>query len=123
VFNVIVEPFVKTLQGLKSKRFTTNFPEERESQPDNYRGIHRLDIETCISCSACERICPNNTITMVDTNTQKGRRKTPEINLDRCLFCGLCEEVCPTHCLTLTKNYKLEALDRREFIKRPEELK
>jgi NADH-quinone oxidoreductase chain I len=119
----LIEPLIKTVEAIKKSRFTTQFPEERESQPDNYRGIHRLDIETCISCGACERICPNKTITMVDANTSRGRRKLPEINLERCLFCGLCEEVCPTHCLTLTKNYDFTRIDRRGFIKRPEELK
>ncbi|MGB9732563.1 MAG: 4Fe-4S binding protein [Candidatus Micrarchaeia archaeon] len=119
----MIRPIARTFVELGKSRFTTQFPEERESQPDNYRGVHRLDIETCISCGACERICPNKTITMVYAETKKGRRKLPEINLERCLFCGLCQEVCPTHCLTLTKDYDLVAADRRRFIKRPEELK
>ncbi|MGC8699528.1 MAG: 4Fe-4S binding protein [Candidatus Micrarchaeia archaeon] len=119
----MLRPLIKTVGALGKERFTTKFPEEREIQPDNYRGLHRLDIETCISCGACERICPNKTITMVDANTERGRRKLPQIDQERCLFCGLCEEVCPTHCLVLTKNYELTANDRRHFIKRPEELR
>jgi formate hydrogenlyase subunit 6/NADH:ubiquinone oxidoreductase subunit I len=30
--------------------------------------------------------------------------------------------VCPTKCLVPTKDYDLEKFDRRDFIKRPEEL-
>ena len=79
-------------------------------------------MKTCISCSACAQICPNSTITMVDTETESGHQEDAGDNLGRCLFCGLCEEVCPTKCLILTKSYDLESYDRREFIKRPEEL-
>ncbi len=106
-----------------TKPITLNFPEEREVALDNYRGIHKLDMKTCISCGACARICPNQTIEMVDTPTDKGQKKMPQINLERCLFCALCEEVCPTDCLVLTKNYEFEAYDRRNFLKRPEDLK
>ena len=81
-----------------------------------------MDMKTCTSCSACKDICPNDTIRMVETETGRGTKLMPEINLDRCLFCALCEEVCPPKCLTLTKDYSFEGYDRREFIKRPEEL-
>ena len=97
-------------------------PDEQSAAPDSSRGVHKLDMKICISCSACAKICPNATIRMVETETDRGTKLMPEINLDRCLFCALCEEVCPTKCLTLTKDYSFEAYDRREFIKRPEEL-
>jgi formate hydrogenlyase subunit 6/NADH:ubiquinone oxidoreductase subunit I len=98
------------------------YPEEREPLADNHKGIHRLDMKTCIGCSACALICPNKTITMVETETGRATKKMPEINLERCLFCSLCEEVCPTKCLILTKDCSLEAYDRREYVRRPEEL-
>ena len=115
-------PLIKTAQRILESRFTIEYPEQREALPDNYRGIHRLDMKTCISCSACAKICPNNTIDMVEVQTDKGPKMMPQVNLERCLFCVLCEEVCPTKCLVLTKNNELEAYDRRELIKRPEEL-
>ena len=65
---------------------------------------------------------PERTITMVETETEHGTKLMPEINLERCLFCALCEEVCPTKCLVLTKEHDLERYDRRDFIRRPEEL-
>ncbi|MGI0133603.1 MAG: 4Fe-4S dicluster domain-containing protein [Candidatus Micrarchaeaceae archaeon] len=117
-----ITPVIKVARELLKRPSTTEFPEQREEIVDNYRGVHKLDMKTCISCSACARICPNDTITMVDTETEKGTKIMPEINLERCLFCALCEEVCPTDCLILTKDYDFERYDRREFIKRPEEL-
>ena len=119
---VVIKPIAKVAKELLLKPSTLEFPEKKEQLADSYRGIHKLDMETCISCSACARICPTQTITMVDAETDRGTKKMPEINLERCLFCALCEEVCPTGCLVLTKNYDLEAYDRRDFIKRPEQL-
>ncbi len=119
---MILNPIAKTAASLKEKRFTVEFPKERERLSDNERYMLRLDMPTCISCGACERICPNKTITMVDTPIGNALKKMPQVNIDRCMFCGLCEEVCPTKCLTLTKGYDFDAYDKRKFVKRPEEL-
>ncbi|MCL5440746.1 MAG: 4Fe-4S dicluster domain-containing protein [Candidatus Marsarchaeota archaeon] len=118
---MVFKSIASAVKQMLSEPFTMDFPESRESQPDNYRGIHKLDISTCISCAACAHICPNQCIDMVDTETQKGTKKMPEIHLERCLFCAFCEEVCPTDCLILTKDYDYEKYDRREFILRPED--
>ncbi|VVB77485.1 F(420)H(2) dehydrogenase subunit I [uncultured archaeon] len=118
-----MEPLVKTIKSLGDKRATLEFPEERQSLDDTERYMMRLDMDTCVSCSACARICPNKTIRMVETVRKAGTKVMPEIGIDRCLFCGMCEEVCPTKCLTLTKGYDLEATDKRKFVKRPEDLR
>jgi NADH-quinone oxidoreductase subunit I len=118
----ILNPITKVAASLKENRFTLEYPKEKEKLPDGYRGKLRLDMSTCISCSACALICPNKTIDMVPVETDKGEKKMPQVNHERCLFCGLCEEVCPTKCLTLTKNYDFEKTDRRDFVNSPEEL-
>jgi formate hydrogenlyase subunit 6/NADH:ubiquinone oxidoreductase subunit I len=119
----MINPIIEVVKALGKERFTVQYPEERESLPDSYRSMFKLDVQTCISCSACSIICPNNTITMVNILTDKGQKIMPQIGIERCLFCALCAEVCPPKCLTLTKNYEvLEAYDKRDFIKRPEEL-
>ncbi len=118
----MIRPILRAMKALGEKRSTVEFPEKRESLPDSYRGSLRLDMSTCISCRACEIICPNKTITMVDVLTDKGRKVMPQVGHERCLFCALCEEVCPPKCLTLSKDYSYEAYDKRELLKRPEEL-
>lgn len=120
---MIIKPLANVAKEAFQPPSTLEYPEEREAVTDNYRGVHKLDMKTCISCSACARICPNQTINMVEVDTDHGRKLMPEINLERCLFCALCEEVCPPECLILTKDYDVERFDRREFIKRPEDLK
>jgi NADH-quinone oxidoreductase chain I len=125
---LMLKPIAKVAVELFKKPATVEFPEKNENITDNYRGVHKLDVATCISCKACAQICPNQTITMVEGEADtafkpNGTTKLfPEINLERCLFCGLCEEVCPTDCLILTKNTEMEAYDRRSLIKRPEQL-
>ena len=119
----MIKPIATVAKEALKQPGTLEYPEQREAVTDNYRGVHKLDMKTCISCSACARICPNQTINMVEVDTDHGRKLMPEINLERCLFCALCEEVCPPECLILTKDYNVERFDRREFIKRPEDLK
>lgn len=118
----MIEPVAKTIKTIGEKRFTVEFPEERESLPDNAKGSLRLDMSTCISCSACALVCPNKTITMVNVLTDKGTKVMPQVGLERCLFCALCEEVCPPKCLTLSKSFDFEVYDKRELQRRPEEL-
>jgi formate hydrogenlyase subunit 6/NADH:ubiquinone oxidoreductase subunit I len=118
----MIEPILKSIKSIGDRRATLEYPESRESLPDSYRGKLRLDMDTCISCSACERICPNKTITMVEVTTDRGKKVMPQVGLERCLFCALCEEVCPPKCLTLSKDYAYEVYDKRELLKRPEEL-
>ena len=124
---MILKSVIDVGKNVLKEPTTLEFPEHKEALTDNYRGIHKLDMRTCINCAACARICPNQTITMVaaDNDTAfkpPGTKLFPEINLERCLFCMLCEEVCPTDCLILTKNTDYEKYDRREFVKRPEDL-
>lgn len=119
---MVIEELSAIGKNLFKKPPTIQYPEEKEPKADTYKGRHKLDMKTCISCAACQRICPNQTIDMVETPTDKGMKKMPQVNWERCLFCALCEEVCPTQCLILTKDTRYEGFDRREFIKRPEEL-
>jgi NADH-quinone oxidoreductase subunit I len=124
---MIIKPIIEVAKEAMKKPYTMEFPEHKEALTDNYRGIHKLDITTCINCQACAKICPNQTIVMVEGEADtafkpSGPKLFPEINLERCLFCALCEEVCPTDCLVLTKDTDFEKFDRRDFIKRPEDL-
>ncbi len=119
---MIISSIAKTAKALTQRRFTLDFPNEREQLSDRERYMLRLDMPTCISCGACERVCPNKTIEMVNVESEKPNKKMPKIDIERCMFCGLCAEVCPTKCLVMTKSYDFEAYDKRMFVKRPEDL-
>lgn len=49
-----------------------------------------------VSCTACERHCPVNAITLVAANpADKAAPKVPVVDRDRCIGCGACEHLCP----------------------------
>jgi NADH-quinone oxidoreductase subunit I len=96
---------------------TIKYPQEQIPVPDNGRYQLHLDIEDCIGCDQCARICPVNcieieTIRSVESlgTTSDGTPKRlyiPKFDIDmaKCCFCGLCTVVCPTECLIMTKDY------------------
>ena len=47
--------------------------------------------DICCGCSACEKICPKQAVTM--KRNEKGF-ELPVIDSEKCIRCGLCEKVC-----------------------------
>jgi NADH-quinone oxidoreductase subunit I len=91
-------------------------------------GRYRLhnEIDDCIVCDKCAKICPVNCITIEPIKSIEEFGKTSDgtpkriyaarfdINMAQCCFCGLCTTVCPTECLTMTKVYDFSVTDIRE---------
>jgi len=112
----MLKPYVESARNFLRKPHTIQYPEEKPPIPENFLGRIILEYDVCISCGACERICPNRICYLV------GEGKRPEINFERCYFCNLCVEVCPVHCLHMTKEFALASDDRKKFIYSPEQL-
>ena len=103
--------------------FTTQYPFESLPVPDN--GRYRLDneIDDCIVCDKCAKICPVNCIDIepIKSADEIGRTSDGtskrlyaakfDIDMAKCCFCGLCTTVCPTECLTMTKAYDFSEFD------------
>jgi formate hydrogenlyase subunit 6/NADH:ubiquinone oxidoreductase subunit I len=97
------------------KRATILYPfKERElvHVPEGLRGEVTFHRDRCIGCGLCFRVCPSETIEMIEDE----RGKRPKFYLDRCTHCQQCEEVCPTKAVELTKNFETVGFDRREAI-------
>lgn len=60
------------------------------------------DLNKCISCGTCVRVCPENAVSMTEVN---GKLK-PKTNLDFCKGCGLCAAECPVKCITMELDKK-----------------
>ena len=96
---------------------TVQYPHEKLPIPDN--GRYRLDneIDDCIVCDKCAKVCPVDCITIeaIKATEEIGRASdgSPirlyagkfDIDMAKCCYCGLCTVVCPTECLTMEKTF------------------
>jgi formate hydrogenlyase subunit 6/NADH:ubiquinone oxidoreductase subunit I len=115
-----------TSQGYFEKQTgiaTIQFPHETIPVPDNGRYQLYNEIDDCIVCDKCAKICPVNCITIEPIRSPEEIGKTSDgtskriyaatfdIDMGKCCFCGLCTTVCPTECLTMTKTYDFSVWD------------
>ena len=107
----------KLLKNLFKKPMTVQFPYESIPIPKGYRGEHQHNIDKCIGCGLCAKICPNKAIEMIEVKQQDGTiKKYPQIDLSKCCFCGLCQDVCPVKALILSKKIPSAVSDPRSII-------
>jgi formate hydrogenlyase subunit 6/NADH:ubiquinone oxidoreductase subunit I len=105
---------------------TIQYPHEILPVPDNGRYRLHNEIDDCIVCDKCAKICPVNCIDIEPIKAVEEIGKTSDgtpkriyaakfdIDMGKCCFCGLCTTVCPTECLTMTKVYDFSVTDMRE---------
>lgn len=74
----------------KSEKFIINAIETPKKEINDNYFITR-DKFSCYGCTACENICPQNAIKMVE---DKEGFTYPEIDETKCIKCGLCERSC-----------------------------
>jgi len=106
-----------TIPYLFRKPYTLQYPEELPEIPDTERGLHNFEIDKCIACDQCAKICPVDCITIEAEGKGKFARMTKyEIDYTKCLFCALCTEPCPTDCIHMGPTYDLVGYTREEVI-------
>lgn len=105
---------------------TIQYPHQILPVPDTGRYRLHNEIDDCIVCDKCAKVCPVDCITIepIKSTEEFGRTSdgTPkriyaatfDIDMGKCCFCGLCTTVCPTECLTMTKVYDFSVFDIRE---------
>ncbi|MFT6971374.1 MAG: formate hydrogenlyase subunit 6/NADH:ubiquinone oxidoreductase subunit I [Roseivirga sp.] len=106
--------------------FTTQYPKEVIPVPDNGRYKLHNEIEDCIVCDKCAKVCPVDCIDIEPVRSAEEIGKTSDgtpkriyaakfdIDMSKCCFCGLCTTVCPTECLTMTKEYDFSVFNVEE---------
>lgn len=62
-------------------------------------GKIEIDKNKCIGCGLCQKVCPNDTITITDNNKRK-------IEIKECLTCFECQRVCPVSAIKYQKPSK-----------------
>ena len=131
----LVNGFKITIRHFFQKKVTMQYPEEKWTVPEGYRGAPYLvkDQEgrtKCVSCQLCEFVCPPKAIRITPPgpegapdagNVEKGP-KDFKIDMLRCIFCGFCQEVCPEEAIFLMKDYSLNGQSREEMVYDKEKL-
>ncbi|GAB3756596.1 4Fe-4S dicluster domain-containing protein [Spirosoma pomorum] len=121
----------RTPEGIASDNYfdlqnglvTLQYPHEQLPIPDNGRYRLRNEIEDCIVCDKCAKVCPVDCITIdaIKATEEVGRASdgspirlyaaTFDIDMAKCCYCGLCTAVCPTECLTMDKKFDYSEFD------------
>lgn len=104
--------------------YTEQYPLQRPTIAERYRGLPRLNVNPdtgeslCIACDLCALACPEHLISVKSERDPKTKKKvviTWTYDTSRCMFCGICEDSCPTDCLELSQDFEF-ATHSRDFI-------
>ncbi len=64
--------------------------------------LPEYNIENCVSCKQCTKLCPMYAIELVDEETED---KRIVIDYDKCIGCGVCAFNCPKEAITMVKKF------------------
>ncbi|MES2807919.1 MAG: 4Fe-4S dicluster domain-containing protein [Bacteroidota bacterium] len=114
VVSVRDDNYFKNLEGTN----TIQYPHQELPIPEVGRYQLDVEIDDCIVCDLCAKICPVNCITIESIKsttgsigeTSDGSKKLLyaaqfDIDMAKCMYCGLCTIVCPTECIVMTNQY------------------
>ena len=132
-FGVTNRHFWRNLWGFIRRKptvFTIQFPEDRLTLPNAFRGMPVLvqmpnGKERCVACGLCEWACPTDCITIYPAETEDEIERYPkvfDINMSRCMYCGLCEEACPEEAIVMSPRVEIAAFSREGTIWHKEDL-
>ena len=116
----------------KNRLTTVQYPEERETLPENSRNFPFLVYDTddaeaglrCVACKICEKECPPQCIYIVKSTDKKpdylGKPQfypaTFDIDISVCMSCQICVEVCPFEAIKMDKVYELSRRERFDAL-------
>ncbi len=70
--------------------------------------------DRCVSCLACEKVCPSQVITIERTRNPEGKGFVLErfdIDLVNCMYCAACVEACPVSAIVTIQDFELSTYD------------
>jgi NADH-quinone oxidoreductase subunit I len=107
---------------------TIQYPHQKLPVPEVGRYQLDVEIDDCIVCDLCAKICPVDCITIESIKsttgsigeTSDGSKKllyAPKFDIDmaKCMYCGLCTIVCPTECIIMTNQYDKTVFELKDL--------
>ena len=116
----LLKPFMIVLPHVFRESETVAYPTDRLIFPERFRGRHKFYFDRCISCNTCARVCPCNSIQLVEAEGHEG--KYPQIDYQTCSLCGYCVEFCPKNALEFTEFVEFAEYDRSNLVYSPDRL-
>jgi NADH-quinone oxidoreductase subunit I len=107
---------------------TIQYPHQKLPVPELGRYQLDVEMEDCIVCDLCAKICPVDCIDIESIKATEAIGKTSDgttkrlyaakfdIDMAKCMYCGLCTVVCPTECIVMTDKYDRSMPDLKEMI-------
>src|SRR5476651_1145033 len=106
---------------------TIQYPKQQLPVPEVGRYQLEVEIDDCIVCDLCAKICPVDCIdieqikaTELIGHTSDGSPKRIyaakfDIDMAKCMYCGLCTIVCPTECIVMTNQYDKTVFELKDL--------
>ncbi|MBD1394566.1 NuoI/complex I 23 kDa subunit family protein [Mucilaginibacter glaciei] len=107
---------------------TIQYPKQQLPVPEVGRYQLEVEIDDCIVCDLCAKICPVNCIDIESIKstegsigeTSDGSKKLLyaakfDIDMAKCMYCGLCTIVCPTECIVMTNQYDKTVFELKDL--------
>lgn len=99
--------------------FTTLYPYELPDLPpvscQSLALITEADgTDRCVSCLACEKVCPSQVIAIERKRNPEGKGFVLErfdIDLVNCMYCAACVEACPVSAIVTIQDFELSTYD------------
>jgi len=124
VIPVSDDNYFKQLEGTN----TIQYPHQKLPIPEV--GRYQLDVEMddCIVCDLCAKICPVDCITIESIKATEAIGQTSDgttkrlyaaqfdIDMAKCMYCGLCTIVCPTECIVMTNQYDKSVFEINQLV-------
>lgn len=113
----LIKGMVVTFKNLITKAITFQYPTQKLQMKPRYRGLVDFDVNKCIVCHQCVKICPTACLSLTHKENAE-KKKSPDTfkyNMEFCCFCGFCEQVCPTKAVFLNKIYEVAAFDHEKL--------
>ena len=108
-----------TFRYMFEPKVTIQYPKEKATVFDRFRGMLTFHIDECIACDMCVRACPSACISLESARNEQGKKIIQNYTIDfgKCNWCRLCEEACPTNPKSVhhTNEYELMFMSRDDF--------